>query len=103
MMAGRWVAPLAAEFPRMNSTLEAVDLPEDLDQDSQASGQGNLRSSLCCRDQLLRLVDHGLCSSQEGGRDPDSLEEDLVQEGRQEVQEVLLDRRGHGELLGVLA
>ena len=87
----------------MSSTLEAVDLLEDLDQDSQASGQGNLRSSLCCRDQLLRLVDHGLCSSPEGGHDPDSLEEDLVQEGRQEVQEVLLDRRGHGELLGVLA
>ena len=103
MMAGRWVEPLAAEFPRMSLTLEAVDLPEDLDQDSPASGQGNLHSSLCCRDQLLRLADHGLCSSQEEGHDPDSLEEDLVQEGRQEVQEVLLDRRGHEELLGVLA
>ena len=29
MMAGRWVEPLAAEFPRMSLTLEAVDLPED--------------------------------------------------------------------------
>ena len=68
MMAGRLVASLAAEFPRMSSILEAGVRPEARGLDSPASGPDSLRSSLCCRGQLRRWVGRGR-SSRAGARD----------------------------------
>lgn len=97
MTAGRWVASLAAEFPRMSSTLEAGGRPEARGQDSPASGPDSLRSSLCCKGQLRRWAGHGR-SSRAGARDLGS--QCFPLGGRREVQEVRPGIQGHEDLRG---
>ena len=97
MMAGRLVASLAAEFPRMSSILEAGVRPEARGQDSPASGPDSLRSSLCCRGQLRRWAGRGR-SSLAGARVLGSHCCRLG--GRREVQEVRPGIQGHEDLRG---
>lgn len=97
MTAGRWVASLAAEFPRMSSILEAGGRPEARGQDSPASGPDSLRSSLCCKGQLRRWAGHGR-SSRAGARDLGS--QCFPLGGRREVQEVRPGIQGHEDLRG---